>query len=252
MPASPSRTPGSQSLGVGGRRWRVAACDLLHRFEVVAVRRSPYLDDDRCTRLCDPSGLAQRSDEVGGEEEGVEPGDEVEAVVVVGKPLHLADAQVGLGDALACDFQERLGGVQSERQRAALGHQAQEDARAAADIEDALPRSHPDAADRLLVRDYAQTPVRFQPFKSELLLRLLSCDLVGEAPTRASAATIRADIDDLMVRLEETEERAPGLPHRQKSLLLVTGFLRRLLDLHLELVDEIERELDPLQNPSSR
>jgi hypothetical protein len=34
------------------------------------------------------------------------------------------------------------------------------------------------------------------------------------------------------------------LPHRQKYLLLVAGFLRRLLELHLELVDEVERELD--------
>jgi hypothetical protein len=33
------------------------------------------------------------------------------------------------------------------------------------------------------------------------------------------------------------------LPHRRKYVLLANGFLRRLLDLHLELVDEIEREL---------
>ena len=32
-----------------------------------------------------------------------------------------------------------------------------------------------------------------------------------------------------------------------KSELLVTGFLRRLLDLHLELIDEIERKLAPKQ-----
>src|SRR5438876_5248995 len=40
------------------------------------------------------------------------------------------------------------------------------------------------------LREYARTPVRFLPVKNELLLRLLICDLVGEAPTRASAATI--------------------------------------------------------------
>jgi hypothetical protein len=32
----------------------------------------------------------------------------------------------------------------------------------------------------------------------------------------------------------------------------VIGFLRRLLDLHLELVDEIERELAPQRNASPR
>jgi PadR family transcriptional regulator, regulatory protein AphA len=92
------------------------------------------------------------------------------------------------------------------------------------------------------LRSYARTPVAFQPVKSELLLRLLICDLVGEAPTRQSTAALRDDIADLRARLEESEKRAEALPHRRKYLLLVTGFLGRLLDLHLELLDEIERE----------
>jgi DNA-binding PadR family transcriptional regulator len=37
------------------------------------------------------------------------------------------------------------------------------------------------------LRSYARTPVAFQPVKSELLLRLLICDLVGgRRPGRAS------------------------------------------------------------------
>jgi hypothetical protein len=39
------------------------------------------------------------------------------------------------------------------------------------------------------LRDYARTPVRFTPLKSEPLLRLLIADLVGEEPTRESIAT---------------------------------------------------------------
>ncbi len=93
------------------------------------------------------------------------------------------------------------------------------------------------------LRDYARTPVTFQPFKSELMLRLLICDLVGEEPTRESVATLRDDIADLMARLDETEASADALPHRRKYLMLVNEFLRRLLDLHLEFVDELEREL---------
>src|SRR6266550_302832 len=42
------------------------------------------------------------------------------------------------------------------------------------------------------LRDYAQTAVHLQPFKSELLTRLLICDLVGERPTRDAIATLRA------------------------------------------------------------
>jgi len=95
------------------------------------------------------------------------------------------------------------------------------------------------------LRHYARTPVRFQPVKSELLLRLLICDLVGEAPTRESVATLRGEISDLRARLDETERRTELWPHRRKYQLLVIDFLRRLLDLHLELVDEIERDFAP-------
>src|SRR5438477_402587 len=58
------------------------------------------------------------------------------------------------------------------------------------------------------LRSWAKTPVRFTPVKSELLLRLLICDLVGEEATRASMATLRDDISDLESRLEEPERSA--------------------------------------------
>jgi DNA-binding PadR family transcriptional regulator len=93
------------------------------------------------------------------------------------------------------------------------------------------------------LREYARTPVQFTPLKSEPLLRLLIADLVGEAPTRESIAALREDIADLQARLDEAEASAETLPHRRKYLVLANGFLRRLLELHLELIDEVEREL---------
>jgi DNA-binding PadR family transcriptional regulator len=95
------------------------------------------------------------------------------------------------------------------------------------------------------LRDYSRTPVRFQPVKSDLLLRLLIADLVGEAPTRTSVAALREEIAELEAQLDAAEERTAALPHRQKYLLLVIKFLRRLLEIHLELVGEVERELAP-------
>jgi DNA-binding PadR family transcriptional regulator len=95
------------------------------------------------------------------------------------------------------------------------------------------------------LRDYARTPVTFTAVKSEPLLRLLITDLVGEEVTRESIGTLREDIADLRVRLDETEAAAHDFPHREKYLVMVVGFLRRLLDLHLEFVDEVERELAP-------
>ena len=90
--------------------------------------------------------------------------------------------------------------------------------------------------------EYASTPVRLTPLKSDPLLRLLLCDLVGEPATRASLLTLREDIADLMDRLEDGEATARSLPHRSKYLLLVNEFLRRYLELHLELVDQVERD----------
>jgi DNA-binding PadR family transcriptional regulator len=94
------------------------------------------------------------------------------------------------------------------------------------------------------LKEWARTPVRFTPLKSEPLLRLLSTDLVGEPTTRAGMATLRDDIAELLERLDETEASAEALPHRRKYLLMVTGFMRRLFELHLELIDDVERELD--------
>src|SRR6266571_3976695 len=92
---------------------------------------------------------------------------------------------------------------------------------------------------RQALADYARTPVTVTPFKSEPLLRLLICDLVGEDVTRDSLVTLRHDITDLRRRLDDFERRAADLPHRQSSLLLVVDFLRNLLDLHAQLIDKV-------------
>jgi DNA-binding PadR family transcriptional regulator len=95
------------------------------------------------------------------------------------------------------------------------------------------------------LREYARTPVRFMPLKSDALLRLLICDLVGEEITVASMTTLGGEIADIQARLDDVERTAAQLPHREKYLLLVIRFMRRLLELHTDLVDEVERELAP-------
>jgi DNA-binding PadR family transcriptional regulator len=94
---------------------------------------------------------------------------------------------------------------------------------------------------REALREWAATPASVTPFKSEALIRLLIADLVGEDATRRSLAALRADVADLEARLAESDLSAEELPHRQASLRIVNRFLRGLLDLHLELVDEVER-----------
>ena len=71
------------------------------------------------------------------------------------------------------------------------------------------------------LREWARTPVHFTPLKSELLVRLLIADLVGEEPTRQSIATLREDIADLSCDSPRPRRAAATLPHRRKYLLLV-------------------------------
>jgi DNA-binding PadR family transcriptional regulator len=102
------------------------------------------------------------------------------------------------------------------------------------------------------LREYAARPVTFTPLKSDALLRLLICDLAGEQVTRESMLALRDDLADIAARLDQAQEAAHDLPHREKYLLIVTRFLRRYLALHEELVDEVERELSaPATAPRS-
>jgi DNA-binding PadR family transcriptional regulator len=100
------------------------------------------------------------------------------------------------------------------------------------------------AKGRRAVREYARTPVKLTPLKSEPLLRMLLTDLVGEEVTRESMLTLRDDFADISERLDDAERTAAELPHRQQYLLIVIRFLRRFLELHSDLVDEVEREFD--------
>jgi DNA-binding PadR family transcriptional regulator len=93
------------------------------------------------------------------------------------------------------------------------------------------------------LRAYAATPATFTPVKSDPLLRLLIADLVGERATRESLVALRGELADLKERIAEPEESARRLPHRSKYLGLVVAHLRRLVELHEQLVDEVEAEL---------
>lgn len=145
---------------------------------------------------------------------------------------------VGLGHTAAGDLEQGLRGVDPKGLRPAVGGEAQEGAGPATDVEDLLSRPDADAVDRKepgktrertvytltdegleALREYAQTPVAFTPLKSDALLRLLICDLVGEPVTRESMSTLREEIADLRERLDDGERTARELPHRDSYLL---------------------------------
>ena len=98
---------------------------------------------------------------------------------------------------------------------------------------------------------WAATPARFTPVKNEALMRMLVADLVGEDATRESISALREEIAELYGRIAESEASAEGLPHRRKYLLLNMRFLRALLDLHLEWIEDVEHELGASQHRAS-
>ena len=57
---------------------------------------------------------------------------------------------------------------------------------------------------------------------------------------------------DLFTQLGAPGNSGQTQPARTKYLLLVFGFLRRLLDLYLDFADELERDLTPDTKPSLR
>ncbi|HEX6115814.1 MAG TPA: hypothetical protein VFY99_01855 [Solirubrobacterales bacterium] len=95
------------------------------------------------------------------------------------------------------------------------------------------------------LREFAGTPARFTPLKSEPLLRLLIADLVGEEATRESLGALRDEIAELETLVDASAASAEELPHRRKYLEITIGFLRAYLQLHLDLIGRVERELAP-------
>ena len=95
------------------------------------------------------------------------------------------------------------------------------------------------------LRDWMRTPATFPRFENNAIVRLLAADLVGEKPVLGSLTALRTDIADLQARLDVAEAMAETIPHRKKYLLLNHRLARRLLDAHLEWIDDVERELAP-------
>jgi DNA-binding PadR family transcriptional regulator len=93
------------------------------------------------------------------------------------------------------------------------------------------------------LREHTKTPAVFTPLKSDMLLRLLLCDLVGEAPTRRAVSAIRPELAELSAQLDAAVESASALPHREKCLLLVIDFHRGLVQLRLDWVETVEERL---------
>jgi len=102
------------------------------------------------------------------------------------------------------------------------------------------------ARGREALRAWAREPTRFPRIQAEGTVRLLAGDVVeDDAGLLASLDALRAELDEIEAALDLGEAAAAELPHRERYLLLVHGFGRRLVQAHREWLEEVERELGP-------
>ncbi len=97
---------------------------------------------------------------------------------------------------------------------------------------------------RQAVADWLAEPSDFIRIQNEPATRLAATDLApDEATVVRSLQAIRPQIGDQLRWLDQAEEVAATLPHRERYLLLSHRLARRILHVFLEWLDEVEREL---------
>jgi PadR family transcriptional regulator, regulatory protein AphA len=94
------------------------------------------------------------------------------------------------------------------------------------------------------LREWLGRPSSFPRIQSEAVARVLASDLAeDERDVVRSLQALRRDIAELYEDVEAAERRAPTIQHRERQLRLVRSLGRRLLQAHLDWIDEVEREL---------
>lgn len=94
------------------------------------------------------------------------------------------------------------------------------------------------------LREWLARPSSFPRIQSEAVARVLASDLSeDERVVAGSLQTLRQEIAELAAGIDEDERHALSIPHRERQLKLVRSLGRRLLQAHLDWIDEVEREL---------
>jgi DNA-binding PadR family transcriptional regulator len=100
------------------------------------------------------------------------------------------------------------------------------------------------------LEEWLVRPSPFPRIYSEAAVRIQASDLASDIRTvAASIAAMRVEIDEQLRLIDESEQRTPMFPHRQLQLRLLRSLGRRLLETHLEWIEEVERDLVPAVDP---
>lgn len=87
-------------------------------------------------------------------------------------------------------------------------------------------------------------PSPFPRIQNQAVVKVLASDLAEEERVVVdSLQSLREEIAELSEQVDADERRASTIPHRERQLRLVRSLGRRLLQTHLEWIDEVEQEL---------
>jgi PadR family transcriptional regulator, regulatory protein AphA len=97
---------------------------------------------------------------------------------------------------------------------------------------------------REALRRWGLEPPAFPRIQNEAVLKLMSGDVVADDEKLLEALLgLRGEIEEQEAKREEARQRYEAIPHRKRYLLLNDELGTRLLQVHREWLDEVEREL---------
>jgi PadR family transcriptional regulator, regulatory protein AphA len=98
-------------------------------------------------------------------------------------------------------------------------------------------------AGRTAVREWVATPAGFPRIYHDAVVRLLASDLADQGDLLESLRGVRPELAELAALLDEAENVAEAIPHRERNLRLVHSLGRKLVAAHEAWLDEVERAL---------
>ncbi len=96
---------------------------------------------------------------------------------------------------------------------------------------------------RRAMRQWLRSPSSYPRIQHEAAIRIFASDLGEIEDVLGSLRALRDELPQLEALCDLYEERAKGIPHRTKAILLELSLARRLIQAHRDWIDQVEAEL---------
>jgi DNA-binding PadR family transcriptional regulator len=96
---------------------------------------------------------------------------------------------------------------------------------------------------REALREWLATPAPFARIQNEPVVRLLGAEFADRETVLAGLGALRAQIAELTAQLDAARKVEPSLPRRATALAINQKLARRILEAHLDWLQEVEDSL---------